>query len=193
MFYKKSMIMLILGLILIFSLIAIVSSIVTEETTIISDKVKEVKDCQQFLWQEEKNTYGACTKEVIESVCDDPPTNSSCHNETREISYTCVNGTEIVERTRKECKQKELVISNLVKLDTKNYECSTEEDGGKVIVICDSRYDGNGDGKCSSGESCMKFVIDGDKVSQYEKNSRDDFTEADKTFFLDRASVEVLK
>ena len=54
-------------------------------------------------------------------------------------------------------------------------------------------YDGNGDGICTSGESCMKFVVNGDSFEKYEKNSEENFKDDDDSFFLQRASAEVLK
>lgn len=193
MLYNKKRIVLILCLVLAFSVIAIANKVVSEETVRVSDKVKEVGDCQTFSWQEEENTFGVCTREISEIVCDDAPINESCHNETREMSYNCVNGTKTAEKTSKNCKQKGFLINDVVKLNTQEYECSTQEENDKVIVVCDSRFDGNGDGICTSGESCVKFIIGGDKVQQYEKNSRDDFIETDESFFLERASTEVLK
>ncbi len=192
MFHKKK-IMLILFMVVVFSVFVVASKVIKEETKVISDKVQEVEDCEYISWQEEVSAYGICVQEYAEVICDDEPLNESCSDVIRKINYTCANGTEIVEKTDKKCDKKAVLVNDIVKVDTSEYECSTTEEGNDVVVVCDSKYDGNGDGECSSGESCMKFVVDGDKYQKYEKNSRDDFVSSDDSFFLEKASVEVLK
>jgi len=59
-------------------------------------------------------------------------------------------------------------------------------------VICDSKYDGNNDGICQSGESCVKFVVTQDKVERYLKNSQEEFTAEDESFFLEKLDYEVV-
>jgi hypothetical protein len=99
----------------------------------------------------------------------------------------------VVQKTRKDCRTKEYLINNAVKLIPENYQCSIEEINNKIVAVCDSKLDGNGDGICTSGESCMKFVVDGNAVEKSERNSRDDFIPNDKSFFLERAVAEALK
>ena len=157
------------------------------------DKIQKIEDCKEIEWAEEENVYGTCTDERTVLSCSDPPANKSCTTSTEVSTYDCVKDTKVVKKTREECKTTALVINGEVKLNVEDYVCSTEEDGNEVTVLCDSRYDGNGDGKCTSGESCMKFVVNGAAVSKSEKNSEDEFKEADDSFFIEKASVEVLE
>ena len=90
------------------------------------------------------------------------------------------------------CRITALVVNNAVRIDIQDYVCSTEE-GLVVTVLCDSKFDGNGDGICNSGESCMRFTIDGSAVTKEEKNSRDDFVADDEDYFLEEATAEVIR
>ena len=45
------------------------------------------------------------------------------------------------------------------------YYCSLEGN----IVTCDSVHDGNGDGKCKSGETCIKFEITSQGINTLQK------------------------
>ena len=137
--------------------------------------------------------FDTCTIKSIQKYCDDEPANTSCHENITYIAYRCFKGTQKVTKVKKECIINGLIINDAIKLNTKDYACSHDLEGENIIVLCDSRFDGNGDGKCSSGESCQKFVINGDKVMQLEKNSREDFIESDESFFLEKAFAEVLR
>jgi hypothetical protein len=159
----------------------------------ISDRVLKLNDCNTVYWQEEEKTYGICSDIHIYNICEDEPFNTTCSQILEPFNYSCVRDTKVVEKSRQDCTAKGYIVDEITRLYTQEYECVISEEDGKVVVICDSRIDGNGDGKCTSGETCMKFVIDGDKVTQYERNSRDDFIESDESFFLDRVPVEVLK
>lgn len=166
---------------------------VTEKTVA---GVQEVKDCNTVTWQETENIYGTCTIEIKKNVCSDAPVNKTCTQEVRMVQYSCVTGTQTVQKSRTDCEIIGYTVNNgvkSVKLTTRDYVCASGEASGVITVICDSKLDGNGDGKCTSGESCMRFVVDGSSVKAYEKNSRDDFVVADDTFFLGKASLEVLQ
>ena len=73
-------------------------------------------------------------------------------------------------------------------IDTTGYNCTVTDDG-KVYLTCDSIYDGNGDGKCTSGESCIQFGIVGNYVTRKERNSQDTFVDYDTTYVMTRAEV----
>lgn len=166
----------------------------TEKTTETTDDglpegVERIEECKEEEYTAREPMINNCSNTELE--CEDEPLNKSCVK--NEVVYPCFAGWQTVQKTKKVCTTKGYVIKDKIQLDTDKYECSITEDSDDVIVTCDSRYDGNGDGKCTSGESCMKFVIDGEEVSRSEKNSRDNFIEEDESFFLERASVEVLK
>ena len=59
-----------------------------------------------------------------------------------------------------------------------------------VVITCDSRFDGNNDGVCSSGESCMQYRVEKGNVQTLMKNSRDDFVASDDSFFLEELKME---
>jgi len=52
----------------------------------------------------------------------------------------------------------------------------------KECIICDSNVDGNADGICQSGESCIKNCYDKGTLVSLQKNSRNDFVITDKSF-----------
>lgn len=197
-----------ISLVLVFSVFVVAENIFSEKTTkkpitglvqagspanSLLDTITRIESCRDIPYEEEERVYGDCTKSKTDTICDDYPLNKSCHDETREVTYRCLKETRIVQKIRKDCTTTGFIINDAIKLNTQNYGCSVEETNNKMTIICDSKYDGNADGICKSGESCMKFVFDGTQISTYEKNSRNDFVESDQSFFLERAPTEVLK
>lgn len=71
-------------------------------------------------------------------------------------------------------------------LQNDNYECTEHVNPTNNTIICDSRIDGNGDGVCTSGESCQKFVISDGELERYERNSADEWLKNDPSYFLER-------
>ncbi len=147
--------------------------------------VQKEQDCVDIVHEEEVTSVSTCTSERIVKTCDD--TNTTCDEITESFQHKCLN-TSIVKTIEKKCVTKSLTLDNH-KINVEGYECSVNDN----VVICDSKFDGNGDGICTSGESCMKFDFDQGSYTQYEKNSNLDFVESDESFFVDKASVEVLK
>jgi hypothetical protein len=164
-----------------------------------SGDIEKIEDCVNVTWQEEETIYKRCTGEENITICDEISINQSitenqtCHSEVSQYEYSCVDKINTIDKSRKDCKTKAYVINKEVKLDTKGYSCSVSEEKSDKVLLCDSIYDGNGDGICTSGESCLKFIIKGKTFKKLEKNSRDDFIEDDRSFFLQRASAEVLQ
>ncbi len=86
-----------------------------------------------------------------------------------------------------------------LKIDKKDYaldygdwgKCSHVPGNRSLVIFCDSRYDGNNDGVCSSGESCVSFIVSKSGVQRVVRNSADSFSENDESFFLEKLSVEV--
>ena len=157
-----------------------------------SDKVQSIEKCEDITYEEKEKVFETCTGETTDEICDEDGLN--CYDEVSSYEYQCLKETKIVEKTKNECKVSSYVINDAVKLNTEGYECSVNDFNGEVVVICDSKYDGNGDGICTSGESCQKFIIDNeDKHEKFENNSKPDFVKSDETFFLQKSSVEVLE
>ena len=182
----KKIIIVLLGLIL-------VSVVIAQSINYISDKVQKIDDCKDIYWEEEEKIYGTCSDLRLARVCEDEPYNTTCNNVLIPYNYTCLKETNIIQKSKKECETSGFIVNEIIKLHTKNYACVTEEDKDIVTVMCESRFDSNEDGICKPGESCIKFIINGDKVERYERNSRYDWVKSDKSFFVERASAEVLK
>jgi hypothetical protein len=148
--------------------------------------VERLDECIDEKYVESVQQYGNCSYDI--NVCDDAPVNQSCHKITK--VYTCNTGSLNVETTHKNCQTKGYKISKY-KLDTEEYACSVDTiDKDSTVIICDSKYDGNGDGICTSGESCMKYVITKDSIQSYEKNSKDEYQPSDESYFLNKINVE---
>lgn len=146
--------------------------------------VNKLDMCIDEKYNESTPQYGNCTYNA--DVCD--ALNTSCHKEAR--TYTCYTGSVSVEKTSKKCKTDGYKIGKN-KLNTGDYVCNVSDDVDSTTVVCDSKYDGNGDGICTSGESCMKFVVNGNNIDVYKRNSKDEYVKDDPTYFLAEASTEV--
>ena len=153
--------------------------------------VNTITTCKNISFQEQETIWSTCTRTRTEQVCTDVPLNLSCHQEQETETYTCANGTTTVEKTNTICETTGFIINDAIKLNTNTYHCSVIDEG-KVYVTCDSIYDGNGDGICTSGESRVQFGIVGNTVQRAIRNSQDKWTETDDSFFLGEASAEVL-
>jgi len=165
----------------------------TSELTQVIPGVEVRQDCRNITWEEEEDVYGICSEDYLVTLCDDEPLNTSCSEVTKQHEYSCYQGQENIQKTKQECQTTGYVINNVVDIDTSMYSCSTTEEGENIVLLCDSKFDGNGDGICTSGESCQKFVVNNNNFEAYEKNSKENFMLEDNSFFIDRASVEVLK
>jgi hypothetical protein len=160
----------------------------TSQNVVKPDPVQKIQECKDKIVQDVVPVYGNCTRPV---VCQNI-TNETCDPSITEEIYQCYTGIQNIDRTVTECKTVGLKINNKIQLDIRDYACSTQNDTGTVTVVCDSKYDGNGDGICTSGESCMKFIVNGSNVEKYKKNSRNGFVSGDSSYFLNEVSVEVL-
>src|SRR3989338_2899377 len=135
----------------------------------------------------EEAIYSPCNTTITKSVCSDAPLNTSCLNVQETFTQRCHMGFRNVERVSRSCRKEFYDVGN-VRLNVDGYNCAFNRSGRKLVAMCDSVYDGNGDGVCQSGESCQKFVINGDSVQKFEKNSLNDFVENDEFFAVQKAS-----
>lgn len=169
---------------------------ITEDITL-----EEIEDCETIHWDETEAVFGDCIKYYNATICDDEPLNTSCYIEEQSYNYTCKTGENIIENSEEKCRDTEIKVAVDTLLGTKDYtleygewgKCSYEDEQETLVITCDSKYDGNNDGICTSGESCMQFRITKDKVYTSMKNSRDDFIGYDKSFFLDELRMEGVK
>jgi len=176
---------------------------ITQVTADIS--LEEVKDCETIIWTETEPVYDYVTRERdVYDIC----SGFSEENQTW-YNYTCLQGTEEyqsyekigekqVEKSKEVCKDTKMKTTINTLSGTKNYnlqygewgKCSYETEQDTLVITCDSKYDGNNDGICHPGESCIQFRVTKDNIQRLEKNSRYDFIEEDETFFLDKLSME---
>ena len=161
--------------------------------------IEELKECETVYWTEVEPVYSTCTGYYETTICDDEPLNQSCHTEQQGYNYTCQTGTLTEEKSKEVCQDKELQVT-VEKLGAdENYKllygqwgkCSYQAQDGVAVITCDSQYDGDNNGVCTPGESCMQFRISKDGVQTLMKNSRDDFIESDASFFLEKLDLVV--
>ncbi|MBR9699826.1 hypothetical protein GOV09_05190 [Candidatus Woesearchaeota archaeon] len=196
----KKNIVIIVAVLAIASLV-VYSAMKTSKVEVTQDiSLEEKKECKTLTWQEEQPIYGTCIASAEIPICDDEPLNKSCSMQDKNYTYTCRTGTNTVQKSREECKEKEFAIS-VEDVSIKNYnlnygdwgKCSYEADGEAAIITCDSKYDGDNNGICKPGESCIQFRITKEGVTRLVKNSQYEFTEEDESFFLEKLEVEELK
>jgi len=208
---KNHTIALAIFFLLVLSITAFSYSKINQVTDDIS--LEEIKDCETIWWNEPGHWYGNCYQYYNATICveslDDIPNGTDYYyNETNEkncyfgqesYEYLCVAGTKNNFKSKEVCKEREYKVSVEEPSETKNYKlsygdwgkCSYETEGETVVITCDSRFDGNNDGICSSGESCTQFRVTKGNIQTLIKNSRDDFVENDKSFFLEKLKMEV--
>lgn len=183
---KKILIVILISLAVISYVFAVNSFFEESQQGDISE-VTLVKDCHDVSYIERENIIGTCTRDISVSPCE------NCTNVTQQENYDCITDVIENEKTKKECHNPKKLIVNKYSIDISDYGCSSSKENGDIIVICDSNKDGNGDGICTPGESCQKFVIHGNEIEKYEKNSRYDYVISDETYKKKRATVEVLE
>jgi hypothetical protein len=160
--------------------------------------LEEIKDCQMEYWNETIPIMGNCTESYDVKTCNEP-LNTSCSLSTKSYTYTCVTGYNTEQKSKENCKDKSMKIGVSKMLSKEMYlldysdwgKCSYSPLNDSVLVICDSRYDGNADGICQQGESCIVFIVDKYTTKRLFKNSRIDFVEEDPTFYQEKLDMEV--
>ena len=178
-------------LFLILLVLTILSTIISAIVLDNGVTVNEIQNCYEELYNEiedifdnvskERDVYDNCIYHSNSTVCADQPLNTSCVTNTTEIVYQCVIGKEsyqsyekvgeqVVQKSKTTCDKKsyEIDIAGSIKkidFDKAGYYCSL--DGN--IITCDSVHDGNGDGICKSGETCIKFEITSGGINTIQK------------------------
>ena len=185
---------------LIFGIIVLICVIAVAVATVDRISMTAVQDCKTVEWATEEPAYGTCQYAYNRTVCDDYPINNSCHVELYYDDYPCQTGTNTIPHSEKQCtteayeikKEEAGIATETGRINFKNWgECSYVVEEPNIIITCDSRHDGNNDGICQSGESCVRFMVTPDAVERLVKNSRNDFTAEDTSFFLEKLSYEV--
>lgn len=155
--------------------------------------IETLLTCKSIPYKGKKFVSDVCHETKTIRNCIDDRNDTSCS--VGSINYTtkCNTRIEWEDRVKKECRTKGYIIDNKIKISSSDYNCSASRSNGQITVICDSLHDGDGNGICSSGESCLKYEIDKTQITKFEKNSRNDFTRADDTFFKISPSAEVIR
>jgi hypothetical protein len=190
-------------LLIIVVILAALSLIVYSVSTMVQVtddiRLEDVKDCTTNYWNETEHIYGNCESTVTERICEDTTTNTSCSTQERTIVSECIKETKITEKSKETCVDKELRIAVNKALKDENYrlnyegwgKCSYSAIDETLMVICDSEFDGNGDGICQQGESCIAFIVEKGGTQRLVKNSRIDYVPDDVTFYQDKLDMEV--
>jgi len=191
-------------LIIIFVLLVVsISAYSLKKSIQVTDDISldEIEDCKTTYWDEDIDVYDTCTGQRNMNICADEPSNTTCSIQSVSYNYTCLTGKETVQKSKEICKDNEIQIGVDKLIGTDEYKieygqwgkCSYTTEGEALVITCDSRFDGDNNGICTSGESCTQFRITKDNVQTLVKNSRDDFVANDDTFFLDELELEVVK
>jgi len=155
----------------------------------------KVSQCETIHWEETIDDFGTCTKNVNAKVCEDDPINKTCHTETQTKEYRCYKGKKTAVKSKEICKDTKMIVTT-DKQRTLEYgdwgKCTHSSMGETLLIICDSKYDGNNDGICQSGESCVQFIVTKDSTQTLVRNSQDYFAESDESFFLEKLNLEVI-
>lgn len=111
-------------------------------------KNKEIKEGRQEIVQQLNST---------QTKCKDEPLNLTCSEDIVQSNYSSYSSyNEVINTTL--CKDVAAELDGeygKVKFDYGNYNCKLD----KFNFICDNKDDGNGDGICDSGESCINISI----------------------------------
>ena len=172
---KTLLILLVLSLL---SIISIISAIVLDnnvtfnEITYSTTKFYDATEDVFGYVTRERNVYENCVNYHNYTLClNTTGANTDCSQEQLIYNVTCVIGTEsyqnyekvseqVVQKSKTTCNKEGYTIdiagaTKKINFSKAGYYCSL--DGN--IITCDSVHDGNGDGKCKSGETCIKFEI----------------------------------
>ncbi len=158
---------------------------------VVTAPVEKIESCTTVQFQDTEHVYGTCTQNMVR--CSGLG-NSTCA--TVEEEYRCETGQQVVTKSYQQCTTTKLRVNNgqkIVEIDLKEYACSNTESGSMITVICDSKYDGNGDGKCNSGESCQQILVNGTTIQKLEKNSDDEYRADDESYFMQDISMVVIQ
>lgn len=128
----------------------------------VEPKVEQVQDCKNISYDVIEYIYGECSEERYNySDCLKYTLNKSSKAKmcteygVYNYVYSCETGKYIVEKTRKVCTDIEsykITTNNEYICDYNDWGTCTNNNG---LIVCDSKYDGNNDGVCQSGESCI--------------------------------------
>lgn len=164
--------------------------------------LEQEKVCTTVFYDEIEYEYGECYEYYDGEHClNSSGAGTDCSIQEFEIVKNCVVGENIVLKNSTSCKFDDEYLISIDKgsivlkkqLDYSDFgPCVYEENEGCLIVTCQSKYDGANDGKfhgCKPGTSCQKFEICDDGIKTFFKNSRNDYSASDLSFFLPELSL----
>ncbi|MBI2546704.1 hypothetical protein HYV81_06010 [Candidatus Woesearchaeota archaeon] len=159
----------IIGLILALVAIGVISPVETIQVNP-SLKVDKNLDCQSVSYEElapvyenvteQREIWGTCQVFSVENQTNQP---KPCITANETYIVTIQTGYQNVTKQRQECAEDSYTITaNSITEDIiyKQFgRCSYQNITDGIVITCDSKYDGNGDGKCQSGESCCSYTV----------------------------------
>lgn len=144
----------------------------------IDSGIQALSDCQTVYYNTTEDVFGECIMLWNETTClNKSGLNSNCETKEQSRTYDCKTGVNIIEHSRQDCH--EYYMLNGERFDSYLFGKCTELNNS--CILCDSKLDGNADGTCSSGESCIIKCTSGVELF---RNSRDDFSLADNSFSI---------
>ena len=187
---------LLLAAIVVFSIAVYSANTLHQLTSDIA--VEEVIPCQFVNITENEAYYEDCPYSYKETICSDEPINKSCKVLQKTEVFQCQRERHVTKQ-KQICREKSLKlhvdtgvnISKYILDYAERYECLYSPSGNSVIIICDSKFDGNGDGICQKGESCISFIVTPDRIDKMYRNSQDTFLPYDETFYQKPIELEV--
>lgn len=171
-------------IILIFALVLILAiSVITLRAQLSTVSINNVHQCREetVYYTEKEPIYEYVTYERLIYATEElyNSENESYYKRTYQTGaekyevYENV-GTKEVQKSKKVCIEDTSYLtintgfkSLPIDYSKFNFYCSNTENQ----IVCDSKDDGNGDGICQSGESCVIFDIQKDKIKLTHKNS----------------------
>ena len=168
--------------------------------------VEEKNTCTTEFYNDVQDVFGACTYYNNRTSClNTTGPNTACSTQQSTWAFSCKTGENIVTKNKTTCKANdEFLITidqgNAVlkkKIDYSEWgPCihSQENINGNscLVVTCVSLYDGAHKGQftdCNGGKSCQRFEICDGSIKSFYKNSREEFTQDDPSFYMPKLEV----
>lgn len=131
--------------------------------------LNNITECDTIFWNKSIYIMNNCTRYN--------PVNDTMDN------YSCYD-LDVIQLNKTTCETVGYEINNITNISFKDFGACNYKLTGKpsIIVVCDSKYDGNGDGVCHSGESCIRYIISESKVKIEYRNSELNFSEENHSF-----------
>lgn len=165
----------------------VTADIATENVTSCSgdNRTEIVKEYQNCL-----ATYRACTQ-AGNCTTADRATYTACVKNARIQLHEIINRPQVCSDKGMRIYIKSEILNKIYEIKDPDYQCSSITSSSTLVVICDSNHDGNGDGVCQAGESCVSFIFNRYGHTQLVRNSNSEFSDQDASFIQRPTRMEV--